>query len=85
MSRSAQEGSSSHAEPVALHLDDVGMRHGRRNRLCRSLDQRLEFAIGAHGKPLDDRRRQDALAIAEVSDIVTKLSLISTVFDSPAN
>lgn len=46
MSRSAQEGSSSHAEPVALHLDDAG----------------------------DDRRRQYALAIAEVSHIKTALA-----------
>jgi hypothetical protein len=60
MSRSAQEGSSSQAEPVALHHDDPGMPPGLCDRLGRSLDQRLELAIASQGKVLSDRGGQDS-------------------------
>ena len=43
------------------------------DRLGRSFDLRLEFAIGGQGKPLSDRSGHDSLALAHLAAKVQRM------------
>jgi hypothetical protein len=67
---------SRHVEAVTLHPDDPRVRPGLRDRLGRPFGDRLQLAVGAADKSLNDLVRQNPLAVADLADIMSETSEI---------